>query len=509
MRRCTNKPSHSWHPISSTTTPQHELMTAAINLPANQEVKSVPAKLWLAGADVRHRCIRSKTIAARKQRSGQQPNRRAVLLRDWHGLEGYRGGLCKQHFTASATPVCVLLPWLTIWRVHFIRLLEVTTNNAISELPPPFFLYCSQKLFFWLCEICMSLRPKSWDYCLDSCFFTDRELFFFLFFSLSPKKRTKKQFEGEATTWKDELEKLSVYEPAWHSYISFHVSSRSLVFELYWWWAPPPCVFTATFAFLLWSKWPRKVMVTWTVRWLGRVQVGIEKDKLWHDFGGYSSLLLINEAFLGSLLKIKFGAAGSYDETFRVCCCLQEEHRPNLQETEWHAHIKNKSWWHMELVLVTSFVNGHICIDENSIWETVLRAYPSWVQVWGAFWLPQLQTASLWSSWVALLCALTDSQHRNIFIFSKYLLYGKKPSALRSSQLFHEDPARTSEGRRAAPCPGAPRPVLHRHPTVLGDGLHQLIFPWHHAGKLWQNADDLQTRGAAPAKWKHPKYLLF
>lgn len=102
----------------------------------------------------------------------------------------------------------------------------------------------------------------------------------------------------------------------------------------------------------------------------------------------------------------------------------------------------------MRLVLVISFVNGHICIDENSIRETALRAYPSWVQIWGAFWLPQLQTASLWSASVPLLCALTDSQHRNIFIFSEYLLTG------RSRLLFAPRKFSTKTGSRLRGTPG-------------------------------------------------------
>lgn len=102
----------------------------------------------------------------------------------------------------------------------------------------------------------------------------------------------------------------------------------------------------------------------------------------------------------------------------------------------------------MGLVLVISFVNGHICIDENSIRETALRAYPSWVQIWGAFWLPQLQAASLWSASVPLLCALTDSQHRNTFIFSEYLLTG------RSRLRFAPRNSSTKTGSRLRGTPG-------------------------------------------------------
>lgn len=46
MHYCTNKPCDHRHLISTSTTPQNELMTAAINLPTNQKVKSVPAS-WL------------------------------------------------------------------------------------------------------------------------------------------------------------------------------------------------------------------------------------------------------------------------------------------------------------------------------------------------------------------------------------------------------------------------------------------------------------------------------
>lgn len=66
-----------------------------------------------------------------------------------------------------------------------------------------------------------------------------------------------------------------------------------------------------------------------------------------------------------------------------------------------------------------------IGIDENSIWKTVLWAYPSCVQIWGAFWLPGFQTATLWSPLVSLWWTSTDSQHSNIFIFSQCLLTGR------------------------------------------------------------------------------------
>lgn len=47
------------------------------------------------------------------------------------------------------------------------------------------------------------------------------------------------------------------------------------------------------------------------------------------------------------------------------------------------------------------------------------------------------------------------------------------------------------------------------HPSVPRGRLYLLTSPRHHGGKLWQNTDDLQTRGPLPAKWKHPKYLFF
>lgn len=70
MHYCTNKPCDHRHLISSTTTPQNELMTAAINLPANQKVKSVPASWWretLIGSCGRTGALHLfKTITARK-----------------------------------------------------------------------------------------------------------------------------------------------------------------------------------------------------------------------------------------------------------------------------------------------------------------------------------------------------------------------------------------------------------------------------------------------------------
>lgn len=146
----------------------------------------------------------------------------------------------------------------------------------------------------------------------------------------------------------------------------------------------------------------------------------------------------------------------------------------------------------MRLVLVISFVNGHICIDENSIWETALRAYPSWVQIWGAFWLPQLQTASLWSASVSLLCAFTDSQHRNIFIFSEYQLTG------RSRLLFALRNFSTKTGSRLRGTPGC---TLHgcaeagAAQTSIGAGrpaisAHFSLTPRREAlAKRWRSPD--------------------
>lgn len=92
----------------------------------------------------------------------------------------------------------------------------MTTNNAISELPPPFFYIVPKNSFFFSDYVkfaCHSVQ-KAQIIVWIRAFLLTENYFLFLFFSLSPKKRTKKQFEGEATTWRDELEKLSVYEPA-------------------------------------------------------------------------------------------------------------------------------------------------------------------------------------------------------------------------------------------------------------------------------------------------------
>lgn len=148
-----------------------------------------------------------------------------------------------------------------------------------------------------------------------------------------------------------------------------------------------------------------------------------------------------------------------------------------------------------------------MCIDKNSIWETVLRAYPSWVQIWGAFWLPELQTATLWSPLVSLWWTSTDSQYCNIFIFPEYLLTGRSRLLFNSLQLSHQDTPPHLPSNPASPSDVESHPARERRGlcyTDHPDWLYQLIFPWHHAGKLWQNADDLQTRGTSPEKWKNP-----
>lgn len=113
------------------------------------------------------------------------------------------------------------------------------------------------------------------------------------------------------------------------------------------------------------------------------------------------------------------------------------------------------------MVSVISFVNGHICITEHFIWETVLRAYPSWVQVWGAFWLPQLQTASLWSPFGDQLCAFPASQRRNIFI-CRLLFAPRDPrSRLRATPgcILHG----CAEAYAALTCTRAERPAVSAH----------------------------------------------
>lgn len=179
----------------------------------------------------------------------------------------------------------------------------MTTNNAISELPPLFFLYCSQKLFFWLCEICMSLCPKAQIIVWTCAFYWQRTIFFSLFYCL-PKKKNKKTVWG----WSNNLERrtgkivclwtcltfiyfISCLLQISGIWIILMVSSTTMC----------ACVFTATFTLCfdpsdLERWWFLELFTGWA-----QFKYGIKKDKLWHDFGGYSSFLFINGTFLGSL----------------------------------------------------------------------------------------------------------------------------------------------------------------------------------------------------------------
>lgn len=65
----------------------------------------------------------------------------------------------------------------------------------------------------------------------------------------------------------------------------------------------------------------------------------------------------------------------------------------------------------------------------------------------------------------------------------------------------------TTETPFASPSDVQPHPARESrglcytdHPYAQRDRLYQLMFPWHHAEKLWQNADNLQTWGLSPAK---------
>lgn len=77
-------------------------MTAAINLPTNQKVKSVPASWDFEGFLTTYRSDTFIQNHNRKeaQYSGQHPNRRAVLLCDWHGhgviLEDYASNILQR-----------------------------------------------------------------------------------------------------------------------------------------------------------------------------------------------------------------------------------------------------------------------------------------------------------------------------------------------------------------------------------------------------------------------------
>lgn len=161
----------------------------------------------------------------------------------------------------------------------------MTTNNAISELPPPFFLCCSQKLFFWLCEICMSLCPKAQIIVWTRAFYWQRTIFFSLFYCL-PKKEQKnslrvKQQLGK-TNWKNclfmNLPDIHIFHfmsppDLWYlNYIEGELLRHVCV-----------CVH-GNLHIVLWSKWPRKVMVSWTVHWLGTVQVWHKKRQTLTQF---------------------------------------------------------------------------------------------------------------------------------------------------------------------------------------------------------------------------------
>lgn len=103
----------------------------------------------------------------------------------------------------------------------------------------------------------------------------------------------------------------------------------------------------------------------------------------------------------------------------KVCCCLEEEHRPNLQETAWHVHIlkinHDDTWgWCWLFLLLTGIFALMKTLFERQLYEHIHHEYKSG------------EHFDSLSSRQPLCCApLTDSQHRNTFIFSEYLLTGR------------------------------------------------------------------------------------
>lgn len=201
MHYCTNDLFDRCHLIS-TTTPQNEQMTKRPKMyPVTKKSNQFLQVDYERDLDGLSQTCRSATLIPKHnhkktQYSGQHPKQRAS---DWHG-HGLSWRIMQAHLTASATPILVLLPWLTIWRDHFIRLLEVTTNNAISELPPSFF-YIVPKNYFsdYMKFACHSVQSPRLLFGI--VLFTDRELFSLLFYCLL--KKNKKTVWG----WSNNLER--------------------------------------------------------------------------------------------------------------------------------------------------------------------------------------------------------------------------------------------------------------------------------------------------------------
>lgn len=308
MHYCTNDPFDLCRPIP-TTTPQNEQMTKRPKMypltKKSNEFLQVDCGRDFDGLLQTYRSAKLIPNHNHKetQYSGQHPKQRAI---DWHG-HGLSWRIMQAHLTASATPIVVLLSWLTIWPDHFIRLLEVTTNNAISELPPSFFLYCSQKLFFWLCEICMSLCPESQIIVWNHSFYWQRTIFSSIFYCLL--KKNKKTVWG----WSNNLERSTGKMVCLWTCLTF-IYFISCLLQISGIWiilmvsstTMCACV-QGNLRIVLWSKWPRKVMVPWTVHWPCAVQVWNKKRETLDSFFLHSLLFLfISGSFLGSFLKMKF-----------------------------------------------------------------------------------------------------------------------------------------------------------------------------------------------------------
>lgn len=178
----------------------------------------------------------------------------------------------------------------------------MTTNNAISELPPPFFYIVPKNCFSdYVKFACHSVqRPRL---LFGLVLFTDRELFSFLFFIVSQKKN-KKTVWG----WSNNLERWTGKIVCLWTCLTF-IYFISCLLQISGIWiilkvsstAMCACVFTATFTLCfdpsdLERWWFLELFTGWA-----QFKYGIKKDKLWHNFGGYSSFLFINGTFLGSL----------------------------------------------------------------------------------------------------------------------------------------------------------------------------------------------------------------
>lgn len=141
----------------------------------------------------------------------------------------------------------------------------------------------------WNLHVTLSKGP---DYCLELCFLLTENYFLFSLFYCLPKKRIKKKKRLRVKqqlgkmNWKNcrfmNLPDIHIFHfmsPPDLWYLVFSIDS-----ELH----HQVCVH-GNLHIVLWSKWPRKVIVPRTVHWLCTVQVWNQKDKLWHDFGASSS----------------------------------------------------------------------------------------------------------------------------------------------------------------------------------------------------------------------------